>query len=115
MSGTVGEPYLSATAKDVVGAVRLGRWAVYLHEWADREGIDPPRWREIVHAACEEDGISCEFVVLGKDKDLTVVYNADSPPSFDAVRSSVDAMLEKRWKNTRIPTELEYRTRSPGP
>lgn len=105
---------MAKTATDVAGQLRLGRWVVYLHEWAERGGIDPAYWREVVEAACDEDGIDCEIVII-ESKSLTVVFNKAISPDFDMIRSSIDAMLHKRWTGDTIPSELKYRTGSDDP
>lgn len=105
---------MAKSVKDVVGQLRLGKWVVYLHEWADKGGIDPAHWRDVVRAVCEEDGISCEIVAV-EAKSLTIVFNKAMVPDFDMVRSSIDAVLHKRWTGEPISSELKYRTGSDDP
>jgi hypothetical protein len=114
MNRAVSGPFMADSARGVVGQLRLGNWVVFLHEWADKGEIDPSHWQEVVQAACAEDEIDCEIVVI-EPKSLTVIFNKALAPDFDMIRSSIDAVLHKRWVGEPIPSELKYRTGSDDP
>jgi len=95
MPDELGKPYRVRTAQDVVGTLQRGNWAVFPHEWADDDGIDPQHWRDVVEAAAEEAGVDCELVVIPR-RSLTVVYNRASPPTFEQVRLSIEVIEHYR-------------------
>jgi hypothetical protein len=97
----VTEPYLTGTAREVVGKLMLGNWLIFDHEWG-RTGPDPALWREIVQVVCDEADVPVVFITIPRH-DLTVVVNPVNQPSFDQVRASIDAMLHHRWTRKPVP------------
>lgn len=95
MADEIGTPHRVHTAQDVVGTLINGNWAIFAHEWADRDGIDPQHWRDIVEAAAEAAGVDCEFVVIPR-RSLTVVFNRALPPTFEQVRLSIEVIERYR-------------------
>lgn len=95
MPDDIGKPHRVHTAQDVVGTLLRGHWAIFAHEWADADGIDPQHWRDVVEAAAEAAGVDCEFVVIPR-RSLTLVYNRAAPPTFEQVRSSIEVVERYR-------------------
>ncbi|MGW4488888.1 hypothetical protein ACWEOE_34255 [Amycolatopsis sp. NPDC004368] len=110
----VAAPYKTGNAYEIVGKLQLGEWMIFPHEWAYHGLIDPEAWRQIVQAACDEDGVPVTFVVLPK-QDLTVLFNPAMTPTFDELQASIDAMLHYRWKNEALPSETRAKTGSDTP
>jgi len=94
----IGSPHRVHTAQDVVGTLLEGSWAIFAHEWADPDGIDPEHWRDVVEAAAEAAGVDVEFVVIPR-RSLTVVFNRAAPPTFEQVRASIEVIERARGRN----------------
>ena len=95
MADEIGSPHRVHTAQDVVGTLLRGNWAIFAHEWADPDGIDPEHWRDVVEAAAEAAGVDIEFVVIPR-RSLTVVFNRAAPPTFEQVRASIEVIERSR-------------------
>jgi hypothetical protein len=95
MQDEIGRPYRVETAQDVVATLLRGKWAIFAHEWADDDGIDPQHWCDVVEAAADAAGVDCEFVVIPR-RSLTVVFNRAAPPTFEQVRLSIEVIEHYR-------------------
>ncbi|MEU0789408.1 hypothetical protein ABZ342_05030 [Amycolatopsis sp. NPDC005961] len=95
LAAEIGPPHRVHTAQDVVGTLLRGNWAIFAHEWADPDGIDPKHWRDVVEAASEAAGVDVEFVVIPR-RSLTVVFNRAAPPTFEQVRASIEVIEKHR-------------------
>jgi hypothetical protein len=88
---------VTKSAADIPNELKLGRWVVWSHAWAERGGITPDEWRARVQAACEEQGVTCVIKVLPRP-DITVVWNAAKTPPFEEVQQSIDQVLNMQWR-----------------
>lgn len=109
----VARPYMTGTAREVVGKLLLGEWLIFDHQWS-RTGPDPAMWREIVQEVCDQQNVPVAFLTIPRH-DLTVVVNPARQPSFEQVRESIDAMLHHRFTGRPIPSEELAKTGSEDP
>jgi hypothetical protein len=107
-------PYMSNDAAEIVGKLALGQFCIFMHEWADLDEITPQEWCERVAAACELDGVPCEFDIRPRAS-LTVVANPSRPPTLDQIETAVQGMVRARWRQKGLPSEVVALTGSEDP
>lgn len=83
-------------ASEIPGVLRNGGWAVFAHEWADRDGITPDEWRDRVQAVCEDKNVPYTHLIILR-VDITVVWNPKQEPDFEEIRESIEQVLRERW------------------
>ncbi len=92
--GDVGIPDVVPRAHQIPGLLLMGKWVVWAHEWADKDGITPDEWRARVGAAIEECGIAYEMIVL-PSPGLTLIWNRNNAPTTAQKDNSIRLVLQK--------------------
>src|SRR5437763_4043987 len=92
--GDGGIPGMVPRAHQILGLLLMGKWVVWAHTWADKDGITPDEWRARVGAAIEECGINYEMVVHA-DIGITLIWNKLLPPTVAQKTNSILMVQQK--------------------
>lgn len=111
-------PYMSNSAGDIPGKLKLGNRVVILHILLKVAGIDPGYYRELVVAACEHEGQPVDVHVenggTDRDRDATIFFRPDLQPGRGDIERDIDELLYRLAEGEILPTEDQAREQQKG-
>jgi hypothetical protein len=95
LNSAAGEPKVAATIARLLPDLVIGRFGVYLYEWAALDNIDVEEWITRVQAACDAVHIPVAFD-RRNDVAVVVVFNPTRTPRVHDVNAFVKRLIQRR-------------------
>ena len=99
MDDGIQEPTLAPSAAAVARDIGRGHVAIFLHEWAELDGITPAEWRDRVVACCDQHQIRYEMQV-DSVHEVTVFVNPDNAPNDEQLKRMIQSLVRFRESGT---------------